>query len=528
MTPFKKIGLVLLALLNISNTLNADLKILNRGNCVEPATLDVNKACDVSTCAIMRDTYETLVIMGPDGGPIPAAAKSWDVSPDGKTYVFHLHQNAKWSNGEPLTAQDFVYSFQRLADPETASPYGNHLYAIQNAHEIVTGKLKKDALGVKALDAHRFEVTLNAPTPHFLALMVHTCFSPLHQKSLEADKANFTKPGNLVSNGAFKLEKWIPNSIVTLVKNEHYWDHEKVKLDQENFYPLTGETELNTYRAGQLDMTDKVPDEKMTFVRNDPVLSKELSIVPYFSIAYLGYNLTKPPFKDNIKLRQALSLAVDREILTKNILNAEEKPNYSYVYPHTRNNKPYYLDFKSMPKEERIKEARRLYAEAGYSKEKPLEVEISYNTDDNRKKIVTAIAKMLEETLGVKVKMTNTEWKVYLDNRKKKETQIYFARLVGLYNDPHTFAECMLSDSGMNDTGFNCPEYDALVQKAAHEPDMEKRMDLHHAAEKTLVDTHAMMPLYNFTLPQLIKPYVKGYKPNLMGLIYGKDIWIEK
>lgn len=528
MTSFKKIGLVILTLLNTSNLLNADLKILNRGNGVEPTSLDVDKGCDVSTCAIIRDLYETLVIMGPDGGPIPAAAESWDISVDGKTYIFHLRQNAKWSNGDPLTAQDFVYSFQRLADPETASPYGNHLYPVQNAKEIVEGKLKKNALGVKALDTHRFEVTLNAPTPHFLALMVHTCFSPLHQKSLEADKANFTKPGHLVSNGAFKLEKWVPNSIITLAKNTHYWDHINVKLDQENFYPMTGDTELNSYRAGQLDMTDKVPDEKITFIRNDPILSKELSVVPYVSIAYLGYNLTKPPFKDNIKLRHALSLAVDREVLTKNILNSDEVPNYTFVYPHINNNKPYYLDFKSMSKEERIQEARRLYAEAGYSKENPLEVEISYNTDENRKKIVTAIAKMLEETLSIKVKATNAEWKVYLDNRKKMETQIYFGRLVALYNDPHTFAECMLSGSGMNDTGFSCTEYDSLVHKAAHEPDMEKRKDLHYAAEKVLLDTHAMIPLFYFSFPQLIKSYVKGYKPNKMGLIYGKDIWLDQ
>ncbi|MDP1975316.1 MAG: peptide ABC transporter substrate-binding protein, partial [Alphaproteobacteria bacterium] len=334
MTSFKRIGLVLLALLNISNTSNADLKILNRGNGVEPTTLDASKSCDVSTCAIVRDLYETLVIMGPDGAPIPAAAENWDISPDGTTYVFHLRPNAKWSNGDPVTAHDFAYAFQRLADGETASPYANHLYPIQNAKEIVTGKLKKDALGVKALDAHRFEVTLTAPTPHFIPLMVHTCFSPLHQKSLETNKTSFTKPGHLVSNGAFKLEKWVPNSIITLVKNEHYWDHAKVKLDQENFYPITGEPEFNTYRAGQLDMTDKVPDEKMTFIRNDPVLSKELSIVPYFSIAYLGYNLTKPPFKDNIKLRHALSLAVDRELLTKSILNLGEEPNYSFVNPY--------------------------------------------------------------------------------------------------------------------------------------------------------------------------------------------------
>jgi oligopeptide transport system substrate-binding protein len=501
--------------------------IFNRGNGNEPTTLNVNNGSDFHTCAILRDIYETLVV-NDDAKVIPAAATHWEVSNDGKEIVFHLRTQAKWSNGDPVTAEDFVRSWRRVVTPAIASPYAEHMVAVVNAKEIYTGKKQPDELGVKALDAHRLKVSLVEATPHFLSLMVHTPFSPIHKSSADKDITAEAKSGKLISNGAFSLQDWKPNEYLLVKRNPHYWDHANVKLDGVKYYPIEGDTELNMYRAGQLDYVSEVDNQKIPFIRKDKKLSNDFTTAPWYAVAYVGLNLTKAPFKDNPKIREALSLVVDRDIIVNKIMYGGETAAYSWIHPQTNNNTPAYLYFKDWDSEKRLKRAQELYKEAGYSKENPFKVEILTAAGRNRNAVTTAIANMWKKALGVEVSILKQETKVYFQERRlMKNTEAYMGGLIGLYNDPQTLAECRLSGSGINDLGFKSAEYDQLVEQASHTQDMKKRSVLYAKAERIFLDSHAMIPLYFYAYPQLVKPYIKGYNQNLMGLMYSKRLWMD-
>lgn len=511
----------------LSFSLHAEqINVLKRSNATEPSTMDIHSVNDAATFSILRDLYETLVLFSPDGTLKPGAAEKWDVSSDKKTYSFTLRKNAKWSNGDPLTAHDFVYSWRHLVDPKTASPYANHCYVIHNAEEIVKGTKKPEELGVKAIDDYHFEVTLRAPAHHFLSLLVHPPFSPLHQKSLDADPKNYTRAGKLVSNGAFMLEDWVINSVLKVKKNPHYWGATSVKLDGVHYFPIDGETEFTKYRAGELDMAVAVPDDKLDFIEKSD-FAKEMIKSPFFGMLYMGINSAKAPF-DNPKLREALSLVVDREKIVKSVLHGGEEALYGWNYPYAPNYKKTCLAFKDMPMDKRIERAKQLYKEAGYSAENPLKFEVRSVDVSSRKKILNAIASMWKETLGAKVEIINTEFKIYIQELKQKNFNVYLGRFVGLYNDPHTFAELMVKDSGMNMVGYNNPKYDELIAKAVAETDLEKRADYYAASERILLDDHPVIPLTTVAYPKLVKPYVKGFKPSVMDVFYAKDLWLEK
>lgn len=519
----KKIILNLSALF-CAFSLNAE--ILRRSCDAEPAAMNIHSASDAHTFSILRDLYETLVEFQADGTLRPAAAESWEVSPDGKTYIFKLRQNAKWSNGDPVTAHDFVYSWQQIVTPATACPYGNHAYMIENAEDIVKGKKAPETLGVKALDDYRFEVKLIAPVQHFLKLLYHPPFAPLHRKSKEADPETYTRAGKLVSNGAFKLTDWVSNSIVKTEKNPHYRDASSVKLEAVHYFPVEADSQLLKYRAGELDIATAIPDNKMDFV-NRGELKAERVDSPFFGMMYMGYNLNAEPFK-NPKIREALSLVIDRERLAHAVLNAGEEPLYGWNYPHAANYKPCCVEFKNMAMKERIERAQKLLKEAGYTSDNPLKFEVSNVKMASRQKILNAVVAMWKEHLPVAPEAINSEYKVYVSDINQKKYQIYLGRLVGLYNDPHTFAELMLKDSGMNMIGYNNQDYDALVKKASVETDTKKREDLYYASETLFLNNNSVIPLTTMSVPKLVKPYVKGFKPSVMDVYYAKDMWLEK
>ena len=343
----------------------AESQVLRLGNGSEPQALDPQISENTQDSNVERDLYEGLVTLDKDGKVVPGVAESWSVSPDGLVYSFKLREDAKWSNGDPVTAEDFAWSWRRAVDPATGSKYSFLYYPIKNAEDIANGREKDlTQLGVKAVDPHVFEVTLKAPTGYFPSLISHARFLPLNRANVEKFGHQFTRGGNLVSNGAFMLKEWTPQSRIVAVKNPNYWDAARVKLTEIDFFPIENQSEeLKRYRAGELDVTNEVPADQVDFIRQN--LPQELKITPYLGTYYYGFNLEKPPFKDNLKLRQAVALIIDRAAITDQVLKTGEKPLYSWVPPGIPGYRQQKMSFADMPMDERIAAAKKLYAEAG-------------------------------------------------------------------------------------------------------------------------------------------------------------------
>jgi oligopeptide transport system substrate-binding protein len=511
----------------VSGTELADVQVLHLGNGAEIQTVDPHRNQEVPGSNVGRDLFEGLINESPQGDPVAGSAESWTVSPDGKTYVFTLRRNARWSNGDALTANDFVYGLQRSIDPATLSRYSFILSPIVNADEIAAGKLAPAELGVRAIDEYTLEIRLNNPTPYFLGLLAHSATYPLHRASVEAHGDQFTRPGNLVSNGAFLLADWVVQSHIKIVRNPHYWDNEHTRLDEVWFYPTEDlSAELQRYRAGELDQTYWIPTGQIDWIREN--LPNELIIAPYLGSYFYGFNLTRPPFKDNLSLRRALSLAVNRDVIVDQVLGAGQLPAYGWV-PPVRSYTGQSMAEATWTQAEREAEAKRLYAEAGYSAENPLRTEIIYNTHDDHRRIAVAIAAMWKQLLGVETAITQQEWKVYLETRnQQRDTQVYRHGWIGDYNDAFTFAELLRSTSGLNDTGYNNAEYDRLVTAAQSELDADKRAVLLQDAEKIMLADMPILPIYYYVSTRMLKPWVKGFEPNIMDHQRHKNFYILK
>lgn len=503
-------------------------QVLHRGNGTEPETLDPHKSTGVTENAIENDLYEGLVTLTADGQQAPGAAESWDVSDDGTVYTFHLRQDAKWSNGEPVTASDWVYSFQRAVSPETAADYAPILAPIINASAIVAGEeTDLGKLGVKAVDDHTLEMTLTGPTPFILGILTHNISFPVHKATVEEFGDQWTRPGNQVGNGAFVMADWVPQSQVTVVKNPHFREADTVKLDKIVFYPTEDlAEELKRYRAGELDITYEAPSDQIKWLEAN--MPDEFHNTPYFGTYYYVINLTASPLGDNLKLRQALSLAIDREILTDKITQAGELPAYGWVPPGVPGYTQQSVDFKDMPMAERLEKAKQLYAEAGYGPDNPLEIELLYNTSENHRKIAIAVGSMLKKALGVKLTLTNQEWKVYLESRDQKNYQMARAAWIGDYVDPLNFIEMFLSNAGeRNDAGYNNPKFDQLVAEASKPENIDRRLELLSQAEKVFLDDVALIPIYHYTSQHMISPKVAGWEFNILDIHLGRYMSVE-
>jgi len=507
----------------------AENQVLRIGNGTEPQTLDPQLSENVQDGNIERDLYEGLLVLDKEARTQPGVAESWSVSPDGLVYTFKLRDTAKWSNGDPVTAEDFAWSWRRAVNPATGSKYAFLYYPIKNAEDIALGRNKDlEALGVKAVDAHTFEVTLKAPTAYFPSLICHARFLPLNRAVVEKFGNQFTRAGNLVGNGAFLLKEWTPQSRIVLVKNPNYWNSAHSKLTEVDYFPIENENEeLKRYRAGELELTNNVPADQVEFVRQN--LPNELKITPFLGIYYYGFNLEQPPFKDNPKLRRAIALVIDRKAITDQILKTGETPLYSWVPPGIPDYRQQPMSFAEESMEQRIAEAKQLYQDAGYGPDKPLTVELRYNTSENHKKIAIAIASMLNRSLGIKVSLANAEYKVLLEDiKQKKVTQMFRGGWIGDYVDPNTFAEFLQSDAPLSGTGWNNPEYDKLVKTAAVTIDPAQRLDMLEQAEKLVVTDLPVVPIYSYVKKVMVKPYVIGYEPNVLGWFYNREMYLVK
>ncbi|MGH8541684.1 MAG: peptide ABC transporter substrate-binding protein [Stenotrophobium sp.] len=503
----------------------ARVQVLHKGNGPEPETLDPGKADGVQTSNVLRDLYQGLTDEAPNGDIIPGVAQSWDISEDKKTYTFHLRDNARWSNGDAVTAQDFVASLRRSADPATGSDYSQILQPIENAEAVTAGKLPPSSLGVEALDEHTLRIRLKGPTPYLLGLLTHATCYPIYQPGLKQWGDRAFRPEHLVGNGAYKVVKWVPQSYVLLTRNHMYWDDSHTTIEQV-YYENTEDllSEFDRYRAGQLDWTDDIPVTQAKWIaKNIPEQWRKTS---YLGSYFYGFNVTRPPFKGKPKLRRALAMAIDREVIVKKVLGTGEQPAYGWVPPvvHYRPQKP---DWAGWPREKRLAEARRLYAGAGYSAQHPLQVEILYNTSEDHKKVATVIAAMWKQSLGVQATLRNEEFKVFLQTRNRKlETQVFRSSWIGDYDDAYSFAGLLDSHNGNNDMGYNNPRYDALLEQSSLEPDEDKRAQILEAAERLVLEDQPIIPLYFYETKRLVKPWVVGWQNNIMDHHATKDMRI--
>ena len=505
----------------------AEVQILHRGNGTEPQTLDPHRAEGVPSSNILRDLFEGLVAEAPNGELIPGAAESWDISADGLTYTFTMRPDGRWSNGDPVTAHDFEYGLRRSADPNTLSRYSSVLAPIRNARAVIAGELPPEDLGVEALDERTFVIHLESPTPYLLGLLAHSSCYAVHRGVVEEHGSDWTRAGAHVGNGAYSLRDWVVQSHIHIERNPQYWDNANTTLDEVYYYAIENQdAELNRYRADELDITSTIPQKQLKWIQEN--LAAEFRVTPYLGTYYFGFNTTQPPFAGQPGLRRALSLAVDRSIITDVVSGAGEPVAYSWV-PPVRGYAQQTPAEAGWTQQQREAEARRLYAEAGYSEKNPLTVEVLYNTSDNHKRIALALRSMWKEVLGMEATLANQEWKVFLETRKSKlETEIYRAGWIGDYEDAYTFAQLLESANEQNDSGYDNPEYDALLAAASAEPDAARRAEYLQQAELLMLADQPILPLYFYVTKRMVKPWVQGYEGNIMDRIYARHLSILK
>ncbi len=500
-------------------------QILRRGNGEEPRTLDPHRSQGVPAGNIVRDLFEGLTTEAPDGDIIPGAAMRWNISRDGKEYTFHLHRDLKWSNGDRLTAHDFVYSLRRGASPLTASNNANMLLPIANATEVISGVLPPEMLGVSALDDYSLQIQLVDATPYFLGLLSHSIAFPVHQASVEALGDQFAREGNLVSNGAYLLQRWEPRSQIELIRNPFYREAEHSLMDKVIYLPIEDlNGEVNQFRAGELDWTYEVPNNQFAWLQKN--YPQELIISPWLGSFYFGFNLSREPFIENPELRLALVLAIDRVVLTEKVTQFGEQPSFALVPPGIGDYQPAIPEYAGWTQQQRVDEARRLFEQAGYTAEQPLRTEIRYNSSENNKKLALAVASMWKQELGVVATLVNEEWKVFLQNREQKVlTQVFRGGWISDYNDPYSFLELFRSGEGRNDVAYSNSSFDALLEEMAKERSPQRRNRMMHEAERLLLDDNPIVPVYTYVSKRLVDPHVRGWQSNVMDHHYSRYMY---
>ena len=494
----------------------ADEQVVHRGNGEEPESLDPHLTTGVPSAHILRDLFEGLTTESADGELIPGVALRWNISRNARTYTFYLRRDLSWSNGEPLTAEDFLYSLRRAADPRTAANAATMLLPIQNAREVLAGELPVEELGVVLLDEYTLQITLTGPTPYFLGLLAHPIAYPVNRANVERFGDGFSRPGNLVSNGAYVLSRWVPRVQIVLEKNPQYREAERTLVERVHYYPIEDHsTEVKAFRAGEIDWTNEVPNNQFKWLQRH--YPDELVVSPWMGSYFFGFNLTQEPFVDNPSLRMALSLAIDRVILTDKVTQFGEQPSFSLVPPGMDGYVPFVPEYADWTQEEREHEARRLYEQAGYSQERALRVEVRYNTSENHKKMALAVASMWNQVLGVNTTLVNEEFRVFLQNRAQKMvTEVFRAGWISDYNDPYSFLEMFRTGHGRNDYGYSNSTFDALLDQIGMERVRARRERLMFEAERLLMADNVIIPVYTYVTKRLVSRQLRGWENNVM------------
>jgi oligopeptide transport system substrate-binding protein len=496
---------------------------LVRGNGPEPDSLDPQKARSVEAHMILRDLYECLTTLAKDAGVAPGVARDWTVSEDGKTYTFNLRPEARWSNGDRVVAADFVAGLRRLVDPVTASQYAQVVDVVVNARDIIAGKSPPESLGVSAPDEATVQIQLVAPAPYLPGLLSHPSTCPIHRASFEKLGAAMMRPGVVVTDGPFVLTEWVQGSHVLAKRNRNYWNDAATQIESVRYLHIPDENaELTRYRAGAMHVTNVVPRGQFDWIRQN--IPEQLHIEPQLNTYYYGLNLRREPFRSSLGLRRALSLVIDREKLAEVVLRVGELPAYGWVPPGVHDYTQQSFDYRGKPMAERIAEARKLYAQAGFSAAKPLRFELRYNAGEVHDRLAIAISSMWKEALGAEATLAAVEFKSLLQDIDRGDLDMFRSSWVGDYNDAYTFLQVLRSDFGINLPRYKSAEYDDLLIRAAAEADTAKRRALLEAAERVLLHDHGIMPIYFYVSKRLVKPEVQGWYDNVMNVVYSKDL----
>jgi oligopeptide transport system substrate-binding protein len=490
--------------------------VLHRGNSGEPQTLDYAHISINIESFVVKDLFEGLTIYDAKGEIVPGAAESWTMSDDGTVYTFKLRDDAKWSDGSAVTAEDFVFSMRRVEDPKTAAGYANILYPIKNAQKVNKGEVPIDQLGVKAVDAKTVEITLERPTPFFLQLLAHQTALPINKANFEKFGDQFVKPGNMVSNGAFKLESHVPNDTLTVVKNDQYWDAKNVKLDKVIFYPIDDDSaSVRRFEAKEMDLVYNFSADQIKRLRES--YGDQVHVSPTLATYYYTFDTREAPYSD-VRVRTALSMAVDRDFLANEIYSGSQLPAYHLVPPGMEGyGKGAVPDWASLSQIDREDKAIALMKEAGYGEgEKPLEIEIRYNTNANHERVATAVADMWKNTFGAKVSLVNLDVAshyAYLQEGGK--FNVARAGWVADYADPENFLTLNVgSNVTFNYAKYKNDEFDALMQQSNEERDVAKRMEILKKAEAILSRDQPIAPFMNQADLWLVSSRVSGWSDN--------------
>ena len=482
----------------------------------EPEGLDPHLVSGVTEHYVLLALFEGLTTVDPQTLDIrPGVAESWSISEDARTYTFFLDGSAAWSNGDPVTADDFVFSYQRILSPKLGAPYAYMLYCIEGAEAFHKGRTSDFAsVGVRAINARTLEIKLHSPTPYFLSLPTHFTWWPVHPPTILKHGAmtdrisKWTQAKHFVGNGPFSLKSWRLNNAIEVHQNAFYRRVDTVGLEGIRFLPINLETEERAFRAGQIHITSGVPTARIDWYRkNHP---EQIRFDPYLGVYYYLVNTERAPLKDP-RVRRALAYAIDRDTLTGYTLKGGQKPAYHFTPPNTGGysaNEYFTYDPET---------ARSLLAEAGFPEGKGFpEIELLYNTSESHKTIAEAIQQMWKKELGIDIRLHNQEWKVYLNSRQAGDFDIARAAWIGDYLDPYTFLSLGISDSGNNHSAWKDADFDQLLERATQSQDREERLAIFQSAEERLMEAMPFIPIYFYVRSLLIDESVQGWHSNIL------------
>jgi oligopeptide transport system substrate-binding protein len=498
---------------------------LVRNNGSEPETLDPMLASGVPANNVIRELFEGLTAGDGAGKVVPGVAESWRQS-DPLTWVFKLRKDAKWSNGDKVTAEDFVYGMRRLVTPATGSKYAPTYGAfLLNAKEIIAGKKPPTDLGVKAVDAYTIEIKTPYPVSFLPEVVSNLQLGPVHKATIEKFGNEWTKPGNIVGNGAYVLKEWSVNSKIVLTKSPTYWDNKNVQITQATYLPVESQAaDVKLFESGENDWVYELPPG--TYENYKKQLPKEIKNEPMLGLRYYSLNVNHPLLKD-VRVRKALNMVIDRNILAERVTADGQVPAYSVIIKGVNGADVTTYDWATWPMERRVAEAKKLMAEAGVAP--GTKIKFAYNTSDYHKKMAIFAASEWKTKLGIELELEAMEFKVLIKKRDDREFEMARNGWIADYNDASTFLTLVECDSDQNSQGYCNRKAQALIDEGNKSPDPAKRKTLLTQATKMIMDEYPIVPLLQYTVPRLVKSYVGGYtNTNALDRYRAKDLYIIK
>lgn len=503
-------------------------QILHMNVGADPEELDPHLVTSVAAFDVLRAIQEGLVNEDPrDLSPVPGVAEQWEISEDKLEYTFFLREEARWSNDDPVTAADFLFSYERILSPALGAKYADMLYCVENAKAFHTGEIDDfSEVGFEAVDDRTLRIRLESPTPYFLSLLNNAPWWPVHPPTIlkhgriDQIATGWTRAGSFVGNGPFTLVEWRTGRAIQVQRNSRYWDAENVRLNGIYFYPIESpDTEERAFRSGQLHVTKNIPPARI-----DDYLENHSELIrsePYLGVYYFRLNLEHEPFSDR-RVRRAISLAIDQESLVKNVLHGHFDPAFSFTPPNTAG----YTARARIGFD--LERARELLAEAGYPNGEGFPpFQLLFNTQEVHRRVAEAVQQMLRANLNLQVELYNQEWQSYLASVNSMNYQAARASWIADYPDPNTFLDMWVTDRGNNNTGWSNAEYDALIEQAAHLSNPGERNEAFQQAEAILLEESPVIPIYHFRNNYLIRPSLKNWHSNNLNRHPYQHVYLE-